>query len=187
MKLKTGVSRIAVVRYFSAKLLYDRLGLEEYSVMQNLLYELILRCDSDKDFAVKWKDFLYFQQGIVEKIESSAKHRGFIGFPVRISQQRFSSKALEIHGFPHAREYYGMKNDPLFRDPYSFRIYISRPPRPRAKDPGKFVAVGYKDKGQMRNLAHDGSPKWQDVAGRLSEPRDEKSSIDLPPNSPSED
>jgi hypothetical protein len=34
--------------------------------------------------------------------------------------------------------------------------------------PKRFIGIGYRDKGSIRNLAYDGSPPWQEVASSLN-------------------
>jgi hypothetical protein len=64
-----------------------------------------------------------------------------------------------------------------FLDPHTFfgwqgfglvEMFIRKkvPPRTQRLPPKRFIGVGYRDTGTCRNVAEDGTPRWQEVASK---------------------
>jgi len=64
---------------------------------------------------------------------------------------------------PHPRSFYGWRNSRDWKRLLSWR----RATQVTKSPPKRRIGVGYRDQGTRRNLAHDGSPAWQEVAQSL--------------------
>jgi hypothetical protein len=68
---------------------------------------------------------------------------------------------------PTQSSYFGLKGNRNIRQ--SFRIDFNDTMSPKPVKQKRFIGVGYRDKGTRRNIAHDGSPSWQEVASESAE------------------
>jgi hypothetical protein len=82
----------------------------------------------------------------------------------------------------HTRSYYGMERSGWSN---TYRLSLHSRLVRRRPSPVPYIGVGYKDKGSRRNVAEDGSPKWQEVArvSAFKEREAEEHLQDHPPDS----
>lgn len=161
VKFRTGTKLITIFRFLLAKSVYDAedgLRLDEYLALMEAY--LRLREARDPTFLEKYGEWLITIQPF---IASLAEVKTFPLLPKKRSPEleRALSPLL-----PSASAYFGYKRNPTIRQ--GFVISVRNPFIPPSKlPPPRFIGVGYKDKGTRRDPAKDGSPRWQDVAGRI--------------------
>lgn len=145
---------LKVLRVIWSKLLYTEEELtEEEEVLGFHCYEKCMEIAArDKIFHQKYFFQLWLNRVIM------------VDFPAfcRDKQAQFRHKEILAsyysHGrnFLHARIYFGNKG--------SIGSVCLKSGKPRKPKPRNRIAVGYRDKGSVRNPAEDGSPSWQEVA-----------------------
>jgi hypothetical protein len=122
---------------------------------------LRLRSHPDPTFLAKYSEWLITIQPF---IASLAEVKVFPLVPAKKSPELERALAPLL---PSPSAYHGYKGNPQIRD--SFRLIVRNPfVTPAKLPPPRFIGVGYKDKGHRRDPAFDGSPRWQDIAGRIS-------------------
>jgi hypothetical protein len=161
VKFRTGTKLITIFRFLVAKAVYDTedgLRLDEYlALMESYLR---LRTHPDPTFNAKYGEWLITIQPF---IASLAEVKIYPLVPKKRSPEleRALSPLL-----PSPSAYHGYKGNPQIRD--SFRLIVRNPfVTPAKLPPPRFIGVGYKDKGHRRDPALDGTPRWQDIAGRI--------------------
>lgn len=161
VKFRTGTKLITIFRFLLAKVVYDTqdgLRLDEYLALMEAY--LRLRMCPDPTFLAKYGEWLITIQPF---IASLAEVKAFPLVPGKKSPELERALAPLL---PSPSAYHGYKGNPQIRD--SFRLIIRNPFLPPAKlPPPRFIGVGYKDKGHRRNPALDGTPRWQEIAGRI--------------------
>lgn len=180
VKIKKGTKRMTLFRFLLAKAVYEVEGihLDEFIVLMELYFQL----RDSKDPSFKEKYDLVFSE--TEKFFS--KIAGITDFPVKVEVQ----DSEELRAFldpllPSKSAYFGLRGQRNLR--LSFKISLNEHLFPQRIRPKSFVGVGYRDKGQRRDLAKDGSPHWTEVASHNSEleRRAEENSSETPvPPSP---
>lgn len=155
---KRGTKRITIYRFLVAKLVYDRegLGLDEFLCFMDLNDQLNSKAKREVDFAKKYGEWLITTNQIISKLSTS------LYFPIILSQSvRKTLRNVLVPYLPSQNAYYGYKKDPKIINP--FRIRLRNPvSRPKIKQPTRYMGVGYKDKGHLRNSATDG-PSIKDI------------------------
>jgi hypothetical protein len=147
-----------LLRFLLAKIVwegYDTLTVEE----EFLLIETFDLLDSNTNY-----DYVRHHRRYLIKVSPiihyyiNCKARTFKGAQIVFEKK---AKLLLDHGIlPTAHAYFGWVK--LFNVKRYVRGVL--PGQRRNKRIKRFIGVGYKDKGTMKNLAFDGSPSWQEVA-----------------------
>jgi hypothetical protein len=156
---RAGSKRITILRFLLAKMVYDSsgLGLEDFLVMYDLFMYADQKCQSDKHFEEKYGDWLFTVSGLLQQMSDQRV------FPIRpdTESRTLLEKGL-IPLLPSQHAYFGLKKQPRIWN--SFRIQFRNPLiTPKAFPLKRYIGVGYRDKGHLKNKAVDGSPSWQDV------------------------
>lgn len=161
VKIKKGVKRFTVFRFLLAKMLYEEEGLhlDEYLVLYELYYDF--REMKDPTFQAKYEE--WFRETEIFFIYLAR----LAVFPYRIPQQA-QWKVIQHLGtvLPTQSAYFGLKGNRDLRN--SFQLQFDHPLDLRSARVQRFVGVGYKDKGNCREVAIDGTPDWKETAGFYS-------------------
>jgi len=170
MLIKKGTSRITLLRFLLAKLVYSMEGLsiEEFLCVFHLYYDLTEM--SDPLFNAKWKSFLEGVKDILDDISGEKE------FPVQIQQDVQINLDFFEGKFPTKREFFGLSGQRDLRR--SFRLVLNDTLVPQKKPLVRYIGVGYKDKGTRRNLAEDGSPGWKEIGTYFSNLEREAEELD---------
>lgn len=160
VKFRTGSKLITIFRFLLAKVVYDKLDglrLDEYLALMEAY--LRLREHKDPTFQAKYGEWLITIQPFLASLA------GIKVFPMVPQKSSHELERALTPLLPSVSAYFGYKNNPQIRD--SFRIIVRNPfITAKSLPPPRFLGVGYKDKGHRRNTAIDGSPRWQDIAGK---------------------
>lgn len=142
-------------RFLISKLSYDPKGLDDGEVIA--VTELALRLDDmaarDNNYRL-WIVPLKAIRPLLEKLRPGQSRAS--GLKGKFMSLDLPATAL-IFG-PH--EYFGLKGQ---KRPGHFRVLWSYPVKRRPVT-SRWMGVGYKDKGNLRNKARDGTPDWKEVA-----------------------
>ena len=175
VKIRRSIKKITLLRFLTAKLIYDEDGLhlDEFIILFELYYDLIGQ--TDPSFSEKYGDWFSNTLNFYEVI---AKGKSF---PLRISKE---SKKDEIQQWlepilPSKSAYFGLKGQRNMRDSFSITLNTSLPPV--RIPPKSYIGVGYRDKGTHKNFAKDGSPSWQEVSSHNFELERRKEEISNDP------
>lgn len=160
VKVRKGVRKISVLRFLLGKLRWEgTLSMEDYLVLFELYY--LVREERDPHFLAK------YEKSLSDLTELLGEMVDFRTFPVRV---RWNEEDLEVNPLqliPTASSYFGMRGQRVIRESYC--IQLNRRLLPQRLPPKRFIGVGYRDKGTLKNLAYDGSPHWKEVARYNSE------------------
>jgi len=146
---------IRELRFLVSKLSYEEEGLTAPEV--SILMELTLRTDRmiQKDFNFRrWILPLQEIKNLISGLRPGESRRN------GLRQKFLALGTAGIYLILSPFEYFGMKGQ---ERPGVARIEWSLP-RLRRFPPKPYIGVGYKDKGNLRNKCHDGTPSWQEVA-----------------------
>jgi hypothetical protein len=156
---RAGSKRITILRFLLAKMVYDSdgLGLDEFLVVYDLFMYADGKSANDQTFREKYGDWLFTVSELLQQMSDCRT------FPIRPNRE---SRELLGKGLnpllPSQHAYFGYKKQPRISN--SFRIQFRNPLiTPKAYPPKRFIGVGYRDKGHLKNKAVDGSPSWQEV------------------------
>jgi hypothetical protein len=160
-----GAKLITIYRNLLARLLYERRWeLQEGIVFLELHERLINKANQDPEFGEKYFEWLITVQNLLTKLKiTNFPYDLTIGVTELIS---------DLQPFlPSKNAYYGWKGNPVNR---SYARITLRNPLLLAKKhfPKRYLGVGYRDKGNRRDLAKDGSPHWTEVAQHNGEIED---------------
>jgi hypothetical protein len=153
------VKSITVFRYLLAKVAFDPegLSLDGYLALMDLYMKLVEH--KDPNFQNKYGGWLITIQPFLVKLSGAQV------FPVVILDKK-NQEELGSHlqpFLPSPRAYFGMKENVNMRNCY--RLVVNNPLKPLKKLPPKrYIGVGYKDHGALKDRARDGSPDWREVA-----------------------
>jgi hypothetical protein len=171
VKYIEGIKMITLLRNILAALVYEETGLheDEAKVLYDLLPQMVDKAEKDEQFRSKHGDFLIRSLNIISKMHIQS-------FPYRPRSDIRDDLKQQLYGWlPSSSAYFGWSRNPLKEK--SFKIIPQglslRIPKTYQK---RFLGVGYKDKGNKRNLAEDASPSWQEVSATsalLSREREE--------------
>lgn len=171
VKIKRGVSRITLFRFLLAKMCYDKVDgfhLDEWLVLLDLFYSLEILCTKDPSFKTKYANF--FEKDSIKEF-FMMEVGGCNEFPMRVDQNSdefaFLTKTLEPL-LPSQHSYYGLKGQRNIRSGFQVVFPQETLQYTKAK-PKRTIGVGYRDKGQKRDTAKDGSPAWQEVSTHSTE------------------
>lgn len=161
MYYRKGTKQITIFRFLVAKLVYSErgLGLEEFIALYDLLEKLLRKASVDKSFAEKYENWLITSSHFLGRLKQQRVFPVILNPSIRRSVMHLLKPLL-----PSENAYYGYVKDRRIMD--SVRIKFRSPLIPEGKvpKPSRVIGVGYRDKGQLRNTAIDGSPRWQEVA-----------------------
>lgn len=162
MKIVKGTKRMTLFRFLLAKATYEVEGihLDEYIVLMELYYNFL--GNEDPCFLKKYGGSLKETTGFFEKLARITQ------FPVKVEVE--NSEELRNHLdplLPSKSAFFGLRGQRNLR--LSFAVSLNDHLFPPKVKPKSFIGVGYRDKGQRRDLAKDGSPAWQEVASHFTE------------------
>lgn len=162
VKIVKGTKRMTLFRFLLAKAVYEVEGihLDEYIVLMELYYGFL--GNADPSFQKKFKSCFE------ETFNFFTDFARVLQFPVRIQCSEKEELLKHLNPLlPSPSAYYGLRGQRNLR--LSFAVSLNEHLFPQKVKPKAFIGVGYRDKGQRRDLAKDGSPAWQEVARHYSE------------------
>lgn len=151
-------THFTILKFLTAKIVWeghDTLSQEEEFLLVQI-YSL-LDSNTNYDFVINFRPKLIKLSHLFH-IYIRSRNRIFEG-----SKQVFQQEAellLRQGVLPSAHAYFGWAN--LFNVKRFLRV--TYPNNKRDRRIKRFIGVGYKDKGTMKNIAEDCSPSWQEVA-----------------------
>jgi hypothetical protein len=153
--VKRGTNRFKLFRFLLSRIRYSKDGfhLDDYLVFWQLYFQMI----DEKDPKFQKRLEILQDENLVKILEHLRDVRVFPYNPRDITVQILDYLPLIYH----SRSFYGMENSGWskhYRLSFNSRLVRRKPP------PVPYIGVGYKDKGSRRDVALDGSPKWQIVA-----------------------
>jgi hypothetical protein len=165
VKVKRGISRITLFRFLLAKLVYggkEGFHLDEWIVLQDLYYKLVELLDKDPSFRNKYSNW-FNSDGIIEFFsEDLGSCNSFPIFVNRDSRDFPVLVELLEPILPSERSYFGLRGQRDLRA--GFQVFF---PNETLNYPKSYlrrvVGVGYRDKGQKKDTAKDGSPDWREI------------------------
>ena len=157
MKIRAGTKRMTLFRFLLAKCFYEAEGihLDEFIVLSELYY--FLKDHSDPCFKEKYGELFERTEEFFQKLFGTTEFPAIVA--VR-EEDRFA-KFMGIL-LPSKQAYFGLKGQRKLRQSYKI-VLPDLIPSPKLR-PKSYMGVGYRDKGQRRDLAYDGSPHWTEVA-----------------------
>jgi len=171
--VKRGTNRFKLFRFLLSRVKFskDGLHLDDFLCLFQLYFEMI--DDEDPKFQ---KRLIILQD--VNLVKFINQLRGVTVFPYNPQKETLES----LDRLPivyHSRSFFGMERtgwSKHYRLSFNSRLVRRRMP------PKAYIGVGYKDKGSRRDVAKDGSPKWQEVARvRAFEERAAEENLQVPP------
>lgn len=160
--IRPGVKRITLQRTICSKIAYKgEISLEEVHVLfQNQLW-LEQKCSTDGKFAQKFgkslEDLSIFLKQTNLSRGLTAGAVGTLGIKLKTLQEFL----LPLRNLPQMESLLGKS--------FYTRPYKESGIPTKQLPPKKVIGRGYRDHGTAQNSAVDGSPKWQEVASRVSE------------------
>jgi hypothetical protein len=141
--------------FLFSKLVWEEEGLNETELW--ILLDLFLKFEelSWRDFNYKiWVKPLKEAKPILHGLKSNqSKNQGL--------REKFLKVDRSVCGLIlDAHAYFGMKN----QNRLGTARLDSNPPRKRRLPPKRFIGVGYRDKGNLREKSYDGQQPWPEVA-----------------------
>jgi hypothetical protein len=141
-------------RFLFSKLVWEEKGLVDEEV--KILFDLYLKfedlANKDANYAV-WVKPLKEAKPIMRKVRVNvSKNQGLRNEFLRVDRS-VTGLILDSHG------YFGMKG----QERLGTAKLVQNPPRKRRLPPKRFIGVGYKDKGNLRDKSYDGTPSWEEV------------------------
>lgn len=159
-KFRNGTKRITILRFLTAKAIYEDIDVDEVAVCYELLDQCLEKCAADANFAVKYYQWLITVDKFCKQAFRGNK------FPRNISKGVAEQNNWLIPYLPSKRGFARLKGEKFEN---SYKVIIRNPEAfPPKKIPTKVIGVGYRDKGHRRDIALDGSPSWEEIAQRDS-------------------
>jgi hypothetical protein len=151
--------RITILRYLVSKIVFK----EQIAVRDILaIFQCILDC---QDLARRDPNF---QQKFGLALEALAKSLKSVRI-TRLSIETLNSLRRAILNVPE-EFFYPKRNLSQLKKKVEGQFHLHFPKQlgvpTKSLPPKLYIGQGYRDKGSARNLAFDGSPRWQDVAVR---------------------
>jgi len=159
VKIKSGIKRINLYRWFLAKLFFDEegLSLEQFLCFQELHLQFSL--EGQKEFNDKWGDLInnFVTNEVLPLCQKTSS------WPLRFELKNEETLRTQFRSWrvPTREEYFGLKSDKRMLRGYRVIFKCQLPDQ--KLPPKRFVGVGYRDKGSRRNDS-DGTPHWTTVA-----------------------
>ena len=160
--IRQGVKRITLQRTICSKIAYKgETSLEEIHVLfQNQLW-LEQKCSTDSQFAQKFGNSLEELSIILKQANLS---RGLTEGAVGTLGTKFKSLGEFLIPQRNLPQMETLLSKSFYTKPYKESGVPTKQLPPK-----KVIGRGYRDHGTAQNPAVDGSPKWQEVASRVSE------------------
>jgi len=159
VKFQNGTKLITLYRNLLAAVVYEREGvsIEEILVLFELASELEEKRARDSAFSEKYGLWLITTFQFLDKLKPKV-------FPFICPEPlRSAGEHFLIPYLPSRQAYFGWKLNPVRTTPAKVILRNPLAPPQRLR-PKRFMGVGYRDKGNRRDPAADGSPSWQEVA-----------------------
>lgn len=153
------IKRISLQRYLISKIVHEaeKVGPSDILCLYDNQIWLEKKCLSDFDFS--------------KKFEKSLEEISFLLKEINLSQGLSRQAVLRLSQklkFQLEQFILPQRNYPAFKTRFSglfSLVAAEQPGKPNKQIPPKrLIGVGYRDKGNLPNLATDGSPSWQEVA-----------------------
>lgn len=149
---------VTVLRYLTSKLVFteESFSSVEAVTLFTAFEECIRKVESDRGFQFKYGSEIFIFRAVYQNLESLA----------RIKPSLRLKTMQETYGFYRGKVFsrrYFFAVEGQARKLYKTLLKQRFPKRFPAKT---FVGKGYGDHGTAKNKALDGSPSWQEVAGR---------------------
>lgn len=162
MKYREDVKKVVLYRYLVSKIVYDKegLGLPEWIALHDLHY--LLTGSSDLNFLRKYDELFNFVELHILPAVKDVRE-----FPVHLKQEHGTASDLEaLKFFPSRSAYFGLRNDEKITSAITLRLRRALPPQHLPAK--RYIGVGYRDHGCMKDVAKDGSPHWTEVSRYFS-------------------
>jgi len=164
VRVKTPTQALMFIRFLLAKVVYRR-SLTSLSVPEQVLLSEsweILRKVKDITFWKKYREIV----ASLSYIESSRA----ISLNPKIDHSQWWNMLETSKRLPSRCAYFGWWKTFKIKNWFRFQ---NRELETKSS-PKRFIGVGYRDQGNARDVAFDGSPSWQEVAGAQAFPFREK-------------
>jgi len=155
---QAGTKQITLYRNLLAAVVYEQGGvsIEEMLVLYDLTQKMAEKLSRDRAFEEKYGSWLITSFSFIQSLSPRE-------FPYSYPGDVDRAAALLTPFLPSRQAYHGWRKNPVRVTPA--RVRLRNPLAPPKKLPAKrYVGVGYRDKGNRRDPAVDGSPAWQEVA-----------------------
>jgi hypothetical protein len=158
VRISAKAKRVTLQRWLLARVLYDteEFGLPDLCCLFENQIWLERKVQTDSEFHLKFGKPLEDLSVLLKEINFRMEftNRALLRFRDRL-------KILEGFILPR-RNYVSLR-------PQMKGLFSLEPSTPLGKSmksipPAARIGIGYRDKGSARDLAHDGSPRWQEVA-----------------------
>lgn len=152
----TLVKPLTVLRFLTSKLVYT--GKEFTAVDCIACFEafekVVLGMDRDRQYRNKYGPEVFLFRALYQNLDKLSKINPRERYQVLSTQYSFYRGKFASRGFYFAVEGQALS---LYQTKLKNRFPTIFPPKP-------FVGIGYGDHGTAKDIALDGSPKWQEVA-----------------------
>jgi len=158
VRYKAGTKQMTLYRNLLAKVCYEQGGvsLEEILVLFDLAQKVEEKRRQDRAFDEKYGDWLITSYAFISDLNPQV-------FPFYYKGNREVAEESLKPFLPSRQAYFGWIKNPVRSTPAEIRLRNPLKPQ-KALPPKRYIGVGYKDKGNRRDPAINGSPSWQDVA-----------------------
>jgi hypothetical protein len=155
---KTGTKQVTLYRNLLARVCYEQGGisLEDIIVLYDLAQKMEEKRQKDRAFDEKYGTWLITSFGFISTLSPQV-------FPWTFQGNREEVEDTLRPFLPSRQAYFGWVKNPVRSTPVEIRLRNPLAP-PKAIPPKRFIGVGYRDKGNRRDPAIDGSPSWQEIA-----------------------
>jgi hypothetical protein len=155
---KTGTKQVTLYRNLLARVCYEQGGinLDDIIVLYDLAQKMEEKRQKDKAFDEKYGAWLITRFDFIATLSPQV-------FPFTYKGNRQEAEEALRPFLPSRQAYFGWVNNPVRSSPVEIRLRNPLAP-PKALPQKRFIGVGYRDKGNRRDPAQDGSPSWQQVA-----------------------
>jgi hypothetical protein len=155
---KTGTKQVTLYRNLLARVCYEQGGisLEEILVLYDLAQKMEEKRQKDRAFDEKYGTWLITSFDFISTLSPQV-------FPWTFQGNREEVEDTLRPFLPSRQAYFGWVKNPVRSTPVEIRLRNPLAP-PKAIPPKRFIGVGYRDKGNRRDPAIDGSPSWQEIA-----------------------
>lgn len=155
---RTGTKQITLYRNLLAAVCYEQGGvsIEEILVLYDLSQKMQEKRQKDKAFDDKYGDWLITSFNFISGLDPRV-----FPFVLKGNNQKVEESLTPF--LPSRQAYFGWKKNPVRDTPVRIQLRNPLAP-PKALPPKRYIGVGYRDKGNRRDPAVDGTPSWQEVA-----------------------
>jgi hypothetical protein len=155
---RTGTKQITLYRNLLAAITYEQGGvsIEEILVLFDLAGKMEEKRQKDRAFDEKYGDWLITSFDFVSGLSPQV-------FPYVYHGDRQEAEKTLTPFLPSRQAYFGWRRNPVRDTPARVQLRNPLAP-PKALPPKRYIGVGYRDKGNRRDPAVDGTPSWQETA-----------------------